>query len=78
MYRSHPNMLPILEKWSSKIQAASLQVGSKGSKFLQSTKTGQDGIMEAIQAGLAGRVSLLSSTTQPSKLIPRRKRTPNH
>ena len=52
-------MLPILDKWSSKIQAASLQVGAKGSKFLQSIKTGQDGIMEAIQAGLASRVSRL-------------------
>jgi hypothetical protein len=50
-------MLPILEKWSSKIQAATTQVAAKGSKFLQSTKTGQDGIMEAISAGLENRVT---------------------
>jgi protein AATF/BFR2 len=57
-------MLPILEKWSSKIQAATTQVAAKGSKFLQSTKTGQDGIMEAISAGLENRVSLMLRLTR--------------
>jgi hypothetical protein len=61
MISGHPNMLPILEKWSSKIQAATTQVAAKGSKFLQSTKTGQDGIMEAISAGLENRVSFTYS-----------------
>ena len=51
-------MLPILDKWSSKIQAATLQVGSKGSKFLQSTQNGgQSSITEVIQAGISSRVS---------------------
>src|SRR4051812_14444937 len=49
-------MLPILEKWSSKIQAASLQVGKQGaSKFSQSGKS--TGVVEAIEAGLESRVS---------------------
>jgi hypothetical protein len=61
MISGHPNMLPILEKWSSKIQAATTQVAAKGSKFLQSTKTGQDGIMEAISTGLENRVSFTYS-----------------
>ncbi|WVR09582.1 hypothetical protein IAU60_006652 [Kwoniella sp. DSM 27419] len=55
---AHPQILPILTKWSSKIQAASLQLGSKqagGSKFLQTVKSGAGGIVEAIEAGLAGK-----------------------
>lgn len=52
-------MLPVLDKWSSKIQAATLQVGAKGSKFLQSTQSGaQSSITEVIQAGLSSRVSI--------------------
>ncbi len=57
-------MLPILNKWSSKIQAASLQMSSKqagGSKFLQSTKNVTGGIIEAIEAGLASKVSFPTS-----------------
>lgn len=57
MGRTHPHMLPILEKWSSKIQAASLQVGKQGaSKFLQSSKTGAGGVIEAIETGLESKV----------------------
>ncbi|KIR41383.1 protein BFR2 [Cryptococcus deuterogattii 99/473] len=53
--RSHPQLLPILNKWSSKIQAASLQLGSKqagGSKFLQQMKNGAGGVVEAIESGI--------------------------
>ncbi|WRT70053.1 uncharacterized protein IL334_007047 [Kwoniella shivajii] len=55
---NHLEMLPILDKWSSKIQAASLQLGSKqagGSKFLQSIKNGSGGVIEAIEVGLASK-----------------------
>ncbi|WVW86341.1 hypothetical protein I302_108385 [Kwoniella bestiolae CBS 10118] len=55
---NHDQILPILNKWSSKIQAASLQLGSKqagGSKFLQSVKSGSGGVVEAIEAGLASK-----------------------
>ncbi|WWC91884.1 uncharacterized protein L201_006833 [Kwoniella dendrophila CBS 6074] len=55
---NHNEMLPILNKWSSKIQAASLQLGSKqagGSKFLQSVKNGSGGVVEAIEVGLASK-----------------------
>ena len=58
--RSHPHILPILNKWSTKIQAASLQLGSKQagpSKFSQSVRSGAGGIVEAIEAGLASKVS---------------------
>lgn len=57
--RSRPHLVPILNKWSSKIQAATLQLGSKqagSSKFLASTK-GVPGIVEAIEAGIASKVS---------------------
>ncbi|WVO24685.1 protein BFR2 [Cryptococcus decagattii] len=53
--RSHPQLLPVLNKWSSKIQAASLQLGSKqagGSKFLQQMKNGAGGVVEAIESGI--------------------------
>ena len=54
-------MIPILNKWSTKIQAATLSVGGKAagsSKFLQGTKgQGQMGVVEAIEAGLSNRVS---------------------
>ncbi|OXG77657.1 protein BFR2 [Cryptococcus neoformans var. grubii Br795] len=53
--RSHPQLVPILNKWSSKIQAASLQLGSKqagGSKFLQQMKNGSGGVVEAIESGI--------------------------
>lgn len=56
---SRPHLVPILNKWSSKIQAATLQLGSKqagSSKFLASTK-GVPGIVEAIEAGIASKVS---------------------
>ncbi len=65
--RAHPLILPILNKWSTKIQAASVQPGSKqvgGSKFLQSTKTGAGGIVEAIEAGLTSKVGV-SYTVSP-------------
>ncbi|WWD03974.1 hypothetical protein V865_002034 [Kwoniella europaea PYCC6329] len=55
---NHDQIVPILNKWSSKIQAASLQLGSKqagGSKFLQSVKNGSGGVVEAIEAGLASK-----------------------
>lgn len=66
--RTHPHMLPILEKWSSKIQAASLQVGKQGtSKFLQSSKAGAGGVVEAIEAGLDARVSSLSNLADNQK-----------
>nr|XP_019010496.1 protein BFR2 [Kwoniella pini CBS 10737]OCF49277.1 protein BFR2 [Kwoniella pini CBS 10737] len=55
---NHNQLLPILQKWSTKIQAASLQLGSKqagGSKFLQSVKSGNGGVVEAIEAGLASK-----------------------
>lgn len=58
--RTRPQMIPILTKWSSKITAASLQLGSKqagGSKFLQGTKDGSGGIIEAIEASIAAKVS---------------------
>lgn len=51
-------MLGILNKWSSKIQAASMAVTSKAagsSKFLQGIK-GQTGVVDAIDAGLASKV----------------------
>jgi protein AATF/BFR2 len=51
-------MLGILNKWSSKIQVASMAVTSKAagsSKFLQGTK-GQTGVVDAIDAGLASKV----------------------
>lgn len=51
-------MLGILNKWSSKIHAASMAVTSKAagsSKFLQGTK-GQTGVVDAIDAGLASKV----------------------
>lgn len=52
-------MLSILNKWSNKINAASMAVNSKAagsSKFLQGTK-GRTGVVEAIEAGLANKVS---------------------
>ncbi|WVQ94872.1 hypothetical protein IAU59_001956 [Kwoniella sp. CBS 9459] len=55
---AHPQMLPILSKWSSKIQAASLQLGSKqagGSKFLQTIKSGAGSVVEAIETGLTNK-----------------------
>lgn len=47
--------MPILNKWSTKIQAASLQLGSKqagGSKFMQAAR-GPTGVVDAIDAALA-------------------------
>ncbi|XAO27450.1 protein BFR2 [Cryptococcus bacillisporus CA1280] len=69
--RSHPQLLPILNKWSSKIQAASLQLGSKqagGSKFLQQMKNGAGGVVEAIESGInskreAGKTLMESEET---------------
>ncbi|OCF34222.1 protein BFR2 [Kwoniella heveanensis BCC8398] len=55
---AHLHLLPVLNKWSSKIQAASLQLGSKqagGSKFLQTIKSGAGGIVEAIETGLTNK-----------------------
>ena len=60
--RSRPHLVPILNKWSSKIHAATLQLGSKqagSSKFLASTK-GVPGIVDAIEAGLASKVSVVA------------------
>ncbi|KAK4684694.1 protein AATF/BFR2, partial [Tremellales sp. Uapishka_1] len=53
--RSHDHLLPILSKWSTKIQAATLATGTKpgSSKFIQSTKA--TGVLEAIEAGLISR-----------------------
>lgn len=54
------NSLPILNKWSTKIQAATLSIGGKAagsSKFLAGTKS-QMGVVEAIESGLANRVSI--------------------
>ncbi|WOO81014.1 Protein BFR2 [Vanrija pseudolonga] len=54
---THPQLIPILNKWSTKIQAASLQLGAKhagGSKFLQSTR-GATGVVDAIDASLQQR-----------------------
>ncbi|KAL1410864.1 rRNA-processing protein bfr2 [Vanrija albida] len=54
---THPQLIPILNKWSTKIQAASLQLGTKhagGSKFLQSTR-GATGVVDAIDASLQQR-----------------------
>lgn len=45
---SHPHLVPILNKWSTKIQAASLQL-SKGSKFSQKASVG---VVDAIDAAL--------------------------
>ncbi|WVO16702.1 hypothetical protein L204_104383 [Cryptococcus depauperatus] len=53
--RCHLQLLPILNKWSNKIQAASLQLGSKqagGSKFLQQMKNSSGSVLEIIEAGL--------------------------
>ena len=61
MYSERPHLIGILNKWSSKINAASMAVTSKAagsSKFLQSTK-GQMSIVEAIQAGMESRVRIL-------------------
>lgn len=46
--------MPILSKWSTKIQAASLQLGNKpgGSKFMQAAR-GPTGVVDAIDAALA-------------------------
>lgn len=58
-HRSRPNLIGILNKWSSKIQAATSQVGSKqagGSKFLQGTKGAGGGIVEAIETALSSKV----------------------
>jgi hypothetical protein len=57
-------MIPILNKWSTKIQAASIQVSGKqgSSKFLQSTK-GNMGIIEAIEAGVASKVGYIFPVT---------------
>ncbi|WVQ74356.1 protein BFR2 [Cryptococcus sp. DSM 104548] len=55
---SHLNLIPVLNKWSGKIQAASLQLGSKqagGSKFLQQMKTGAGGIIDAIETGISNK-----------------------
>ncbi|TYJ57999.1 hypothetical protein B9479_001358 [Cryptococcus floricola] len=52
---SHLDLIPVLNKWSGKIQAASLQLGSKqagGSKFLQQMKTGAGGVIDAIETGI--------------------------
>jgi len=51
----HPQLLTILHKWSSKINAATSALPSSSSKFLQGTK-GQTGVVEAIEAGIANRV----------------------
>lgn len=50
--------LPILHKWSTKIQAATLQVNSRqagSSRFLASTRSAPASVVEAIEAGLAAR-----------------------
>jgi len=52
---AHPHMVPILAKWSTKIQAATLALGSRaagGSKFMAATR---GGVVEAIDASLAQR-----------------------
>lgn len=52
---AHPQLVPVLNKWSTKIHAASLQLGKAGgSKFAQATK-GAVGVVEAIDASLAQR-----------------------
>lgn len=52
---AHPQLVPVLNKWSTKIHAASLQLGkSGGSKFLQSTR-GAVGVVDAIDASLGQR-----------------------
>ena len=57
-HRSRAALVPILAKWSTKIQAASLAVGGKAagsSKFLAGIK-GQTGVFEAIEAGMTAKV----------------------
>jgi hypothetical protein len=51
--RSHEQLVSILNKWSTKVQAATmLQAGNN--KF---SNAGQVGVVEAIETGLAAKVS---------------------
>ena len=55
---TNTEMLPILHKWSTKIQAATLQVNSRqagSSRFLASTRSAPASVVEAIEAGLSAR-----------------------
>lgn len=47
---SHPQLIPILNKWSTKIQAASLQLGKGANKFTQSKAVG---VVDAIDAAIS-------------------------
>lgn len=52
---AHPALVPLLGKWSTKIQAATAALGSRaagGSKLMQAAR-GQSGVVEAIDASLA-------------------------
>ena len=58
--RSHPHVVPILLKWAGRIQAATAAQAGGKVKFIQ---TSQTSIFDAIDAGLASKVSNLAFAT---------------
>lgn len=58
LLRSHDTLSNTLDKWSTKIQAAAAQQANLGKANTKFTNTAQIGVLEAIESGLGGRVSL--------------------
>ena len=59
--RSHDALSSTLDKWSTKIQAAAAQQANLGKANTKFTSTVQVGVVEAIENGLASRVSVYAS-----------------